>query len=311
MVIMTAVNRRTLAKSAAWASPVILATASVPAYAASVAPQPTYVYEDGLYVSATNNANQNMAGYLTTGPIATNKPTTPAAYFAANPKPENDMYWDDATDRPTVASYFTNGEGEFPPVTNYSDSGAGRYVSTSGYWFSAPVARESAETGTGYVGSSTLARGAVFETVVTLVVPAGGNTTITLADGTGMPAVAWTKALGPYNLNSSTGASVLSGTMRAAGTLTASEPTITTQADGSKVFRGVLTYTTTQDITTKGANYGHTQFMPARMAFVPSRWTSFTMESSVKAATLVFAGTPEPMDPVAVSANLQTVTIHP
>lgn len=54
MAISQALNRRQLAKGAVWSAPVVLATASVPAYAASV-PQITYSVKNGAFVQVVNS----------------------------------------------------------------------------------------------------------------------------------------------------------------------------------------------------------------------------------------------------------------
>ena len=82
----TNISRRPLAKGAAWSSPVVLASAASPAYAAS----PSQLgIQDGLFVSTRYNGG--YVGYQGSNNTGTINPTSPSVYLAANPKPESDI----------------------------------------------------------------------------------------------------------------------------------------------------------------------------------------------------------------------------
>lgn len=68
-------NRRTLLKAGSWAAPAIVASSTIPAYAAS-----QILIQSGLFVSTQYNGG--FVGY-TGSNDSTGHATTPAAYFAA------------------------------------------------------------------------------------------------------------------------------------------------------------------------------------------------------------------------------------
>ena len=152
-------NRRTLLKAGAWSAPVVIASATIPAYAASPAK-----IQSGLFVTTQNNGG--FVGY-SGSTTSTGHATTPSAYFSSPAgSQEADLNWNDSTSKPTNSSSYTNGEGSFTPVTNGGTTSAGSYVTSSGFWFSVPTT--SLTSGTSYISGSTatLAAGAVFVTQV-------------------------------------------------------------------------------------------------------------------------------------------------
>lgn len=281
----TAISRRTLAKGAAWSAPVVVAAAAVPAYAASF--EQRYGIQYGLFVSTQNNGG--FVGYQGSNNTGTILPATPDAYFAASPKPESDINWNDATSRPTGAGYV-NGEGSFTPVNNTASGLPGAYGSNSGFWFSAPT--NNVATGSDYISRSTatLLKGATFVTDVEYTVPAGSSSNATA--GTINTTNAWVptmKAPITGNLTALNATATYLSTANIAGTWSAAIPTVTTNADGSVTFKGRITYTTTADyrLTQTGTKYyAQTNFMPAVIKFPNTGWISYSQTSFVQSATI-------------------------
>lgn len=288
----TTVSRRAVAKGAAWGAPIVLASATIPAYAAS---QNKLGIQYGVYVSTQYNGG--YVGYASSNNTGTINATSPDAYFASNPTPESDINWNDGTSRPTDPTSFVNGEGSFTPVTNSQTGQNGAYASSSGFWWSVPTTNTA--SGSDYISRSTatLAAGATFVTVVEYTVPANAEWSVNNATINGQ---LWspknTKPLTGTTLEaiSSATQSTYLSIAQTAGSWTADIPTVTKNADGSFTFRGTITYKTTKSYTltqTGTKYYGQTNFMPAQIRFSDSYgWNSYTQTSYIQNATITYSG---------------------
>ena len=158
-------SRRKLAAGAAWAAPIIAASAIAPVYAASTGDVSGSEY--GMFVTTAHNGG--FVGYTHSDNAGFNGPTSPQAYWANG-----------GTYNPTMnvnsEGCATNGmakvgAGRYTPVTNSGTGSNGGYVSSTGFWFSVPTT--AAKTGTGYVPGSkaVLKAGSRFSTLVTVVIP--------------------------------------------------------------------------------------------------------------------------------------------
>lgn len=276
-------NRRTLLKAGAWSAPAIIASATVPAYAASRAQ-----IQSGLFVTTQNDGG--FVGY-SGSTTSTGHATTPSAYFSAPAgSQEADLNWNDATSKPTNSSSYTNGEGSFTPVTNGGTTSAGSYTTSSGFWFSVPTT--SLTSGTSYISGSTatLAAGAVFVTQVEFTIPAGTNASYPGANVT-VAGQTWNKQISGTRTAQTSSTAYLQ-TVTAAGNWVASAPTNTKNADGSYTFRGTITYATTQAITvtqTGTKYYAQTEIMPATVQMYPGYgWNYFQLTSSIQKASISY-----------------------
>lgn len=281
---MEITRRHTLAASA-WSAPLLLASATIPAYAAS---QVISGIQTGLFV--TTQYNGGYVGYAGSND-STGHATSPQQYFASAPNtPEADINWNDATSRPTNSNLYANGEGSFTPVTTSANGANGAYSTQSGFWFSVPT--NNVATGTDYIAGSTatLAAGATFITQVEFTIPAGANAAWPGAnvkiDGT-----VWKKQL-TGNLVGLAATAPYLQTANVAGTWTAVAPTNTLNTDGSYTFRSTITYKTTQalTLTQKGTKYyGQVIIMPAQVALNPAYgWDYFSLTSSVQSANITY-----------------------
>lgn len=280
----TQVQRRTLVKGAAWAAPLVVASATVPAYAASPSKDQLGI-EYGLFVTTSNNSKM---GYNETYGTGTVNPTSPQAYFQASSRPESDISWSDATSRPTNSSSYQNGEGSFTPVTTGATGANGTYASSSGFWWSVPTTNP--ETGTGYIAGSTatLAAGAVFITEVEFTIPAGANAQWS-TQNVRVAGQIWNKAISGKRTRQNATATYLA-VATIAGTWSASQPVITRNSDGSYTFKGTITYLTTEAYTltqTGTKYYGQTTIMPATVE-VPTNygWNYYQQTSYIQSATI-------------------------
>lgn len=278
-----ALNRRQIIKGAAWSAPVVIASTTIPAYAAS-----QVKIQSGLFV--TTQYNGGFVGYTSTND-SVGHAATPAAYFAAPAgSQEADINWNDATGKPTNASLYANGEGSFTPVTNSGTGSAGGYTTSSGFWFSVPTTN--VKTGANYIAGSktTLAAGAVFVTQVEFTIPAGANASFPGAN-VKIAGQTWNKQI-TGTRTAQTSSTAYLQTVTAAGTWVASTPTNTKNADGSYTFRGTITYTTSQAITvtqTGTKYYAQTEIMPATVQMDPSYgWNYFQLTSSIQSASISY-----------------------
>lgn len=233
-------SRRKLATGAAWAAPILAASAAVPAYAASTGD--TAGSEYGLFVTTAYNGG--FVGYTHSDNAGFDGPTSPQAYWANG-----------GTYTPTMnvnsSGCATNGmakvgAGSYTPVTNSGSGFNGGYVSSTGFWFSVPTT--AVKTGTGYVPGSkaVLKAGSRFSTLVTVVVPTTSNWKWTLNNiALQRSNQKWTKALKGSMVDLKATAPYL-GTANVGGTWSASAPTIKDNGDGTATFTGTITYTTAE-----------------------------------------------------------------
>ena len=294
-------NRRTLMNGALWSAPVMLASSTIPAYAASQSfTTPTLEY--GLFVTVTHNGSR--VGYQGAQESNPNVPATPQGYWEAvkaGNNPESDFQWSDASETKS-GKWFSNGEGSFTPVTNSSSGSPAGYATTSGFWFSAPVPADQAQTGNGYlVGSTaTLEKGAVFVTDVEIYVPSNAsflfqgnrqaNTGIQIAGRK------WdTSRRGDLKDLPNNGAQYLSQAA-VASTWTAEAPSITINPDGSGTLTGRIITTTTKnlELAYDGRNnrwYAQTTIMPATLTISNAYSTpqsNFKLTSFVQSGNLYY-----------------------
>ena len=299
-------------RGAAFAAPVIIASAAVPAYASS---QKVTTGEQGLFVSTQKNGG--FIGYSGSNQSAADRPTTPTAYFAAGGTASSDLNWNDATNSPTRTDWYTNGEGSFTPVTNGPTGSGGSYASTSGFWGFAPTTDPN--TGTGYISGSTatLVKGSTFVTEVELVVPKDPNGTWTTQNVT-ISGRKWTGAMsGPIAAQSASATYLSTGGAGATWSITA--PNVVDNGDGTLTMRGTITATTTADarVTQSGTKYyGQQIIMPATVQVNTSYgWNSFTLTSRVQNATINYtvpasAGT-APAPTVLTNSLIISSTLRP
>ena len=295
-------SRRQLAAGAAWATPVIAASAVVPAYAASTGN--TAGSEYGLFVTTAHNGG--FVGYTHSDNAGFDGPTSPQAYWA-----NGGTY--NPTMNVTSAGCVTNGmakvgAGSYTPVTNTGSGSNGGYVSSTGFWFSVPTT--AAKTGTGYVPGSkaVLKAGARFTTQVTVVVPTTSNWKWTLNNISLQRAnQKWTKALNG-RMSDLTATAPYLGTANVAGTWNASVPTIKDNGDGTATFTGTITYTTSRDYTltqTGSKYYGQVVILPGVIEVYPGYgFKSFSLTSQVESATITYSGAEVPN--VQLNNELQT-----
>lgn len=295
-------SRRQLAAGAAWATPVIAASAVVPAYAASTGD--TAGSEYGLFVTTAYNGG--FVGYTHSDDAGFNGPTSPQAYWA-----NGGTYT--PTMNVTSEGCFTDGmakvgAGSYTPVTNSGSGSNGGYVSSTGFWFSVPTT--AVKTGTGYVPGSraVLKAGARFSTLVTVVVPTTSNWKWALNNiALQQSAQKWTKALNGRMSDLNATAPYL-GTANVAGTWNASVPTIKDNGDGTATFTGTITYTTSRDYTltqTGSKYYGQVVILPGVIEVYPAYgFKSFSLTSQVESATITYSGAEVPN--VQLNNELQT-----
>lgn len=295
-------SRRQLAAGAAWATPVIAASAVVPAYAASTGD--TAGSEYGLFVTTAYNGG--FVGYTHSDNAGFNGPTSPQAYWA-----NGGTYT--PTMNVTSEGCFTDGmakvgAGSYTPVTNSGSGSNGGYVSSTGFWFSVPTT--AVKTGTGYVSGSkaVLKAGARFSTLVTVVVPTTSNWKWTLNNiALQGSAQKWTKTLTGRMGDLNATAPYL-GTANVAGTWNASVPTIKDNGDGTATFTGTITYTTSKDytLTQSGSKYyGQVVILPGVIEVYPGYgFKSFSLTSQVESATITYSGAEVPN--VQLNNELQT-----
>ena len=298
-------TRRQLATGAAWATPVIAASAAVPAYAASTGN--TAGSEYGLFV--TTICNGGFIGYTQSDNAGFDGPTTPQAYWANG-----------GTYTPTMnvssegcvrGGAAKAGAGSYTPVTNIGSGANGAYTSSTGFWFSVPTT--AVKTGTGYVPGSkaVLKAGARFSTKVTLVVPTTSNWKYTLEHiALARANQNWTKPLTGRLVDlPATNAKYLSNA-NVAGTWNASAPTIKDNGDGTATFTGTITYTTSKDytLTQSGSKYyGQVYILPGVIeVYGGYGFDSFTLTSQVDSATITYSGAEVPN--VQLNNELQTTS---
>lgn len=297
-------SRRQLAAGAAWAAPVIAASAVVPAYAASTGDIAGSEY--GLFVTTAYNGG--FVGYTHSDDAGFDGPTSPQAYWA-----NGGTY--NPTMNVTSEGCATNGmakvgAGSYTPVTNTGSGSNGGYVSSTGFWFSVPTT--AVKTGTGYVPGSkaVLKAGSRFSTMVTVVVPTTSNWKWTLNNialqGSGRK---WTKTLSG-SMNDLNATAPYLGTANVAGTWSASAPTIKDNGDGTATFTGTITYTTSRDYTlTQSGNkyYGQVIILPGVIQVNPAYgYKSFSLTSRVESATITYSGAEVPN--VQLNNELQTTS---
>ena len=298
-------SRRQLAAGAAWATPVIAASAVVPAYAASTGN--TAGSEYGLFV--TTICNGGFPGYTQSDNSGFDGPTTPQAYWANGGTYTPTM---NVTSEGCVRGSGMSkvGAGSYTPVTNIGSGRDGSYTSATGFWFSVPTT--AVKTGTGYVSGSkaVLKAGARFSTLVTVVVPTTSNWKWALNNiALQQSAQKWTKALNGRMSDLNATAPYL-GTANVAGTWNASVPTIKDNGDGTATFTGTITYTTSRDYTltqTGSKYYGQVVILPGVIEVYPAYgFKSFSLTSQVESATITYSGAEVPA--VQLNNELQTTS---
>ena len=299
-------SRRQLAAGAAWATPVIAASAVVPAYAASTGN--TAGSEYGLFV--TTICNGGFPGYTQSDNSGFDGPTTPQAYWANGGTYTPTM---NVTSEGCVRGSGMSkvGAGSYTPVTNIGSGRDGSYTSATGFWFSVPTT--AVKTGTGYVPGSkaVLKAGARFSTKVTLLLSTTSNWQYTVNHiGVARTTQYWTKPLtGRLNDLPATNAKYLSNA-NVAGTWNASAPTIKDTGDGTATFTGTITYTTSKDytLTQSGSKYyGQVYILPGVIeVYGGYGFDSFTLTSQVDSATITYSGAEVPN--VQLNNELQTTS---
>lgn len=299
-------SRRQLAAGAAWATPVIAASAVVPAYAASTGN--TAGSEYGLFV--TTSCNGGFPGYSQNDNAAFDAPTTPQGYWANGGSYVPTM---NVTSEGCVrgAGMSKVGAGSYTPVTNTGHGADGSYTSATGFWFSVPTT--AVKTGTGYVPGSkaVLKAGARFSTKVTLVLATTSGWQYTVNNiGVGRYDQYWTKPLtGRMDIPGRATAKYLSNTT-VAGTWNASAPTIKDNGDGTATFTGTITYTTSKDytLTQSGTKYyGQVYILPGVIeVYGGYGFKTFTLTSQVDSATITYSGAEVPN--VQLNNELQTTS---
>lgn len=297
-------SRRQLATGVAWATPVIAASAVVPAYAASTGN--TAGSEYGLFVTTAHNGG--FVGYTHSDNAGFDGPTSPQAYWANGGTYTPTM---NVTSEGCVTNGMAKvGAGSYTPVTNSGSGSNGGYVSSTGFWFSVPTT--AVKTGTGYVAGSkaVLKAGARFSTLVTVVVPTTSNWEYTLKNiGLQRYSQLWTKAL-TGRMSDLTATAPYLGTANVAGTWNASKPTIKNNGDGTATFTGTITYTTTRDytLTQSGSKYyGQVIILPGVIEVYPGYgFKSFSLTSQVDSATITYSGAEVPN--VQLNNELQTTS---
>lgn len=285
-------SRRQLATGAAWATPVIAASAVVPAYAASTGN--TAGSEYGLFVTTAHNGG--FVGYTHSDNAGFDGPTSPQAYWANGGTYNPTM---NVTSEGCVTNGMAKvGAGSYTPVTNIGSGSNGGYVSSTGFWFSVPTT--AVKTGTGYVPGSkaVLKAGSRFSTLVTVVVPTTSNWKWTLNNiALQRSSQKWTKTLTGRMSDLNATAPYL-GTANVAGTWTASAPTIKDNGDGTATFTGTITYTTSKDytLTQSGSKYyGQVIILPGVIEVYPGYgFKSFSLTSQVESATITYSGAEVP-----------------
>lgn len=297
-------SRRKLATGAAWAAPIIAASAAVPAYAASTGN--TAGSEYGIFVTTISNGG--YVGYTQSDNAGFDGPTSPQAYWANGGTYTPTM---NVTSEGCVTDGMAKvGAGSYTPVTNIGTGANGGYNSSTGFWFSVPTT--AVKTGTGYVPGSTavLTAGSRFSTQVTVVVPTTSNWRYTLEH----IALArynqnWTRALTGRLIDLKATAPYL-GAETVAGTWRASAPTIKNNGDGTATFTGTITYTTSRDytLTQSGSKYyGQVIIVPGVIeAFSGYGFKSFSLTSQVESATITYSGADVP--DVHLNNELQTTS---
>ncbi len=297
-------SRRKLAAGAAWAAPVIAASAVVPAYAASTGDIAGSEY--GLFVTTAYNGG--FVGYTHSDDAGFDGPTSPQAYWANGGTYTPTM---NVTSEGCVTNGMAKvGAGSYTPVTNSGSGSNGGYVSSTGFWFSVPTT--AVKTGTGYVSGSkaVLKAGARFSTLVTVVVPTTSNWKWTLNNialqGSGRK---WTKTLSG-SMNDLNATAPYLGAANVAGTWSASAPTIKDNGDGTATFTGTITYTTSRDYTltqTGSKYYGQVVILPGVIQVNPAYgFKSFSLTSQVESATITYSGAEVPN--VQLNNELQTTS---
>ena len=285
-------SRRQLATGVAWATPVIAASAVVPAYAASTGN--TAGSEYGLFVTTAYNGG--FVGYTHSDNAGFDGPTSPQAYWANGGTYNPTM---NVTSEGCVTNGMAKvGAGSYTPVTNTGSGSNGGYVSSTGFWFSVPTT--AVKTGTGYVPGSkaVLKAGSRFSTLVTVVVPTTSNWKWTLNNiALQRSSQTWTKTLTGRMSDLNATAPYL-GTANVAGTWTASAPTIKDNGDGTATFTGTITYTTSKDytLTQSGSKYyGQVIILPGVIEVYPGYgFKSFSLTSQVESATITYSGAEVP-----------------
>ena len=297
-------SRRKLATGAAWAAPIIAASAAVPAYAASTGN--TAGSEYGIFV--TTVCNGGFVGYTQSDDAAFDGPTSPQAYWANGGTYTPTM---NVTSEGCVTNGMAKvGVGSYTPVTNSATGSNGGYVSSTGFWFSVPTT--AVKTGTGYVPGSkaVLEAGARFSTQVTVVVPTTSNWKWTLNNIALQRATQkCTRALTARMVDLRATAPYL-GTENVAGTWSASVPTIKNNGDGTATFTGTITYTTSRDytLTQSGSKYyGQVLILPGVIQVDAAYgFKSFSLTSQVESATITYSGADVPN--VRLNNELQTTS---
>lgn len=115
-------SRRTLTKGAAWSTPVVLASAAVPAYAASVI-EPTYTVKSGAFVQVVNT--DPASPYLTTLGVS--------SYDGGSTSPDG---------KAPVGNAAVAADGEFTPGGTIAGSAP---YGGAGFWVSTPVDEQTGE----------------------------------------------------------------------------------------------------------------------------------------------------------------------
>lgn len=122
MSLSPLLSRRTLAKGAAWSTPVVLAGAAVPAYAASVI-DPTYTVKSGAFVQVVNT--DTTSPYLTTLGVS--------SYDGGSTSPDG---------KAPVGNAVVTADGDFTPGGTIAGSAP---YGGAGFWVSTPISEQGGE----------------------------------------------------------------------------------------------------------------------------------------------------------------------
>lgn len=294
---MSNVTRRRATQGVAWAIPALVATGAAPAVAASPG---TVTLDYGVFVTSVYTQPGGYFGSDPTGVSTTSAPSTvPGSFSGGRTTGTSDLRWIDGSGPQAGATSYQNGSGSFTP--GGTSTTAGRNDGRSGFWFSAPTTAPG--TGTGYVGSATLAAGATFTTTFTYTIPAGSAFVYPTYFGKSWN-TAGTATLA--HLNPTGNANLVD--LQAAASLTFSTPTVTTNADGSKTFTGVITTKTTEAITVSAGKIGQVTFLP-QVSVYSTSYSSFSMTSQISSAVITYSGVP--VSGTTLSGSATTSAIHP
>lgn len=301
----TAISRRTLAKGAAWSAPVVVASAAIPAYAASTPRETSQPIDYGIFVTATAMNTGSYFGYDGTLNSGVAGPNVVDSFRNGDTWYENDLRWTDGSGPVSGAESYWNGEGSFTPGGVASSNG-NYYNTRTGFWVSTPTTAPG--TGTGYNGSVTLARGAQFSTVFTYTIPAGADFVYPTIFNRNTP---WNTAItGKKLVRLGPATSTTLAVAGLASDLTFSEPQVVQNADGSTTFTGVITTTTTEAFTATNGKFIQTLLLPAILVYSPT-YSNLSITSSVTSASVTYTPSGGRATNLTITGETTTSAIHP